>query len=245
MAIGIHPDALAWGRRAIAHELTHVVTDQVVFNCLSNIPTWLSEGLATYNEHASAQPQSDYTRALEDAVADDELLSVRSIGGSFPTSQEGAVLAYGESFSLVQYLRERYGAEKLGALLSAFQAGSATDAALQQVYDFDQRGLEVEWRSHIGAARLGEDLLSQTPTPLAPAIPTFEPFSLATATPTAPEPLPVPTSTPTGQPYPGGGCNIGLPVDANAGGSDPATALLPLAPLALAGVALHIRRKRR
>jgi len=49
IAIGISPGSLVWGQRAVAHELTHVVVGQVTFNCFHDIPTWLSEGLATYN----------------------------------------------------------------------------------------------------------------------------------------------------------------------------------------------------
>ena len=123
VAIGINTDSLAWGQRAIAHELTHVVTDQVTFNCLGDTPTWLSEGLATYNEHASTEPQSAYANALEDGISNNTVLSVRSLSGGFPTAIEEATLAYGQSYSLVKYLRETYGADMLGDLLEAFQAG--------------------------------------------------------------------------------------------------------------------------
>ncbi len=50
VAIGIAPDNLAWGQTAIAHELTHLVVHQMTFNPYNELPTWLDEGLAVYNQ---------------------------------------------------------------------------------------------------------------------------------------------------------------------------------------------------
>ena len=238
VAIGINTDSLAWGQRAIAHELTHVVTDQVTFNCLGDTPTWLSEGLATYNEHASTEPQSSYANALENGISNSKLLSVRSLSGGFPTATDEATLAYGQSYSLVQYLRETYGAEMLGDLLEAFQAGSTTDAALQSVYGFDQQGLDSEWREYVGAAPGVEGPDRRTPTPLVPTIPTFEPFTLAT-------PAPDPEVTPTPQGSYGGGCNAGLPVVRDPSSKTGKQPFLPLSLVPLAGVLLGIRTRHR
>ncbi|MEE8442620.1 MAG: peptidase MA family metallohydrolase, partial [Dehalococcoidia bacterium] len=251
VAIGISPGSLAWGQRAMAHELTHVVLGQVTFNCFRDIPTWLSEGLATYNENASNEPLQDYTNALREAMTSKRLMSVRSLGGGFPTTQDAALLAYGESFSLVQYLTERHGAEKLGMLLEMFRSGNTTDTALQQVYGFDQDGLEKEWREFIGAAPMAAAPPGRTPTPLSPAIPTFEPYTLSTPTPPSenatPEANPTPTAAekppPSEQPV-GGTCSGGLPPAANAEGQELGAAALPLGPLMLAGVAFGFRRRK-
>ncbi|MFC1935838.1 peptidase MA family metallohydrolase [Chloroflexota bacterium] len=250
VAIGIPPGSLTWGQRAMAHELTHVVVGQVTFNCFRDIPTWLSEGLATYNEDASGEPSLAYASALRNAIRAGRLLSVRSLGGGFPTAPEEALLAYGESFSLVQYLTERYGAEKQGMLLAMFRSGTTADAALQQVYGFDQRSLEEEWRRYIGAPPMAEGLPGSTPTPVTSAIPTFEPYALSTPTPFAESPglEATPTPTETEKPAPehqptGGGCSGGLPLSGNAGNQELGAAVLPLGLLALAGVALGIRRR--
>ena len=48
--IGISPEEMDWGKRTQAHELTHVLVGQLTFSCLSDIPTWLQEGLAMYGE---------------------------------------------------------------------------------------------------------------------------------------------------------------------------------------------------
>ena len=258
VAIGITPAALAWGQRAIAHELTHVVVGQVTFNCFRDIPTWLSEGLATYNEDASREPLPAYASALKEAVAAGGLISVRGLSGGFPTSQEDALLAYGESFSLVQYLTEEYGPEKLGALLAMYRSGNTTDVALEQVYRLDQEGLEEEWRRHIGAPLVAKEPPDQTPTSLAPPVPAFELFTLSTPTPptpksdvgtTATEATPTPIAAdqePThavGPASSGGGCSGGLPPPANAGSQELGAAALPVGFLMLAGLAFGVRRR--
>lgn len=241
VAIGISPTSLAWGQRAISHELTHVVLDQITFNCFRDIPTWLNEGLATYNESGTGQPQPAYARELQDGIEAGELLSVPSLGGSFPTDAAAARLAYGESLSLVQYLSDTYGAGKLGELLDSFRSGTTADVALEDVYGFDQRGLEEEWRSHIGAPPPPDTDSADAPALPAPIIPTFEPFTLTTPTPDVPGATA--TATPTAPPQVSvGGCTGGLPPPERAGSRSGRSATLPLAYLLLAGLALGIRR---
>jgi hypothetical protein len=45
IAIGIAPGNLAWGQRAIAHELTHLVIHQMTFNPYNELPTWQAIGI--------------------------------------------------------------------------------------------------------------------------------------------------------------------------------------------------------
>ncbi|GAI47128.1 unnamed protein product, partial [marine sediment metagenome] len=75
IAIGIAPDNLYWGKRAVAHELTHLVIHQMTLNPYSDLPTWLDEGLAMYAEGALEPVFATY---LNRAIAEDTLISVRS-----------------------------------------------------------------------------------------------------------------------------------------------------------------------
>ena len=243
VALGIEPESLAWGRRALAHELTHVIIGQVTHNCYSDIPTWLSEGLATYNEGDLSR---DYASALERAVDEERLFSVRSLSGAFPTSGSDAVLAYGESWSLLDYLVSTYGPQKLDELFAAFRSGSTADVALRQVYGLDQAGLDEEWRRYLGVVGDEGVASGETLVPTVPVVSTFEPFSLAspspsgeTATLTAtPEPV---DSTPPG----GGGCSGGVPIASSAGEQEATALLLPAGPLALGLLAINFRRRKR
>jgi len=156
IAIGISPSNLEWGKRAIAHELGHLVVHQAVSGPYGDLPTWLDEGLA---QNAEGQLRSDLQQRLEQAVAHDTLFSVRSIASSFPADREEAELCYAESYSVVQFLLNSYGSDKMLELLDVFKEGSAYDNALLAVYGFDMDGLNALWRESLG---LGPQ---PTPTP--------------------------------------------------------------------------------
>jgi len=147
IAIGIEPGDMGWGKRATAHELGHMVVHQAVFGPFGDLPTWLDEGLAM---DAEGDLRSDLADRFDWAIANDVLFSVRSICSSFPTDTDEAALCYAESYSLVQFLLDHHGREKLLGLLNVFKAGSTYDDALLEVYGFDLDGLNTVWRDSLG-----------------------------------------------------------------------------------------------
>ncbi len=147
IAIGISSYNLSWGKRAMAHELAHLVVYQAVFGPYGDVPRWLDEGLAVYTE---GELSSDYRSRLDEAISNDELISVRSLSSSFPTDPDEARLSYAESYSLVVFLLNNYGQDKMLQLLDVFREGSGYDDALIGVYGFDMDGLNELWRASFG-----------------------------------------------------------------------------------------------
>jgi len=146
IAIGIAPNNLAWGKRAMTHELTHLVIHQMTFNPYNDLPNWLDEGLAMYNEGALS---SQFTTRLNKAIAEDSLISVRSIASPFSAYAEQSILAYAQSYSLVEFLINNYGSDKMLELLNTFRQGSSYDVALEKVHGFDMDGLDALWRDYV------------------------------------------------------------------------------------------------
>jgi hypothetical protein len=146
IAIGIATSNLNWGQRAIAHELSHLVTHQMVFNPYNDLPTWLDEGLAMYAEGVL---ETGFASSLKQAIATNSLISVRSLASPFSALPELATQSYAESFSIVEFLISQYGQEKMLALLNTFRQGSGWDAALVKVYSFDMDGLDKLWRGYV------------------------------------------------------------------------------------------------
>jgi hypothetical protein len=146
MAIGISESNIEWGKRAIAHELTHLVIHQMTLNPYNQLPTWLDEGLAMHTE-GELEPGLAYY--LEMAVAADDLISVQSLCSPFSAYAEEAYLSYAQSYSLVEFLLNTYGQAKMLELLNVFREGSDYDAALESVYGFDMDGLDSLWRDYI------------------------------------------------------------------------------------------------
>lgn len=149
IAIGIAPDAdsLAWGKRALAHELAHQVVHQATFGAYGDLPTWLDEGLAVY---AEGEISPHHKSQLERAISEGRLLSARSLSSPFSAHPEQAFLSYAQSYSLVEFLINSYGKDKMLRLLSVFQQGSGYDEALTQVYGFDMDELNALWRATTG-----------------------------------------------------------------------------------------------
>lgn len=171
--IGISQQDLAWGRTTIAHELTHVLVGHLTFSCLGNVPTWLNEGLAVYSE-GELDPASQ--SQLNAAVRNDQLLTVRSLSGSFSEVPSRANLSYSQSYSIVKYLIDSYGQDRMNALLIALRDGSTIDEALIRVYGFGIDNLENSWRKAIGATpRAASAQPTAQPTPT--FVPTYVPFS--------------------------------------------------------------------
>ncbi len=146
IAIGISPGNLEWGLRAMAHELTHNVVNQVVFNPYGKLPVWLDEGLAMY---AEGPLTAQFSGSLQRAISNNTLISVRSLASPFSAHTEKSLLSYAQSYSLVDYLIDWYGPGEMLELLNTFKQGSTYDNALKKVYGFDMDGLDAQWRAWV------------------------------------------------------------------------------------------------
>lgn len=145
IAIGIDTNNLEWGKRTIAHELTHLVVHQMTFNPYIELPTWLEEGLAMYNE---GELQATFSNILKRAIGNKSLISTRSLSSPFSAFPAESYLSYAQSYSLVEFLVTSYGQGKMLELLTTFRQGSSYDGALQKVYGFDMDGLNTLWRDY-------------------------------------------------------------------------------------------------
>ena len=179
--ISANTDHMDYGTNTTRHEIGHLVVGRLTFNCTNSILTWLSEGLAMVAEGAADAFMQETLQAAIDA---DQILTIPQLEGSFPIHADRAYLSYAQSHSLVNYLIETYGQEKMLTLLHTFQAGSRPNDALLTVYDINTTQLEGAWRNSIGASPPPEQFeLAQTATP----IPTIALAAINTAvfTPTA------------------------------------------------------------
>lgn len=169
--INVEPSNLTWGLGATTHELTHQVIHQKIKGPLGDLsmPHWMDEGLAVYYENPG-QVDAQFSVPLKRAAQTDNLLPVRSLSGTFPADPSAANLAYGESWSVVDFIIRHYGRDKLAELLQNFKAGGFYDDVFQKVLGVDTDTLENEWRKDIGA----KTRVVATRSNLAPtAFPTF------------------------------------------------------------------------
>ena len=189
--LGISQSELDWGRDAIVHELTHVLVGHLTFSCLGGVPTWLNEGLAVYSEGELDSPSQ---QQLDDAIKNDQLLTVRSLSAGFSEVPDKAYLSYSQSFSIVKFLIETFGQDSMTQLLTSLRDGATIDDALINIYGFDIEGLDDAWRESIGAP---PRTISGQPTaqPTQTYVPTIVPISGAPLVNQGSTPTPVPTSS--------------------------------------------------
>jgi len=219
LLLGNHPEV----KETIVHELSHMVIHQLAEGPFGDLPAWLDEGLAMYAE--GALPER-YLSTLNSAIRRDELISVRSLS-SYSGDPSQVTIFYAESWSIVKYLLDTYGREKMSELLKVFKEGSRYDDALQKIYGFDMDGLDAQWRLSLG--------LKPRPSPQ----PTAERRTMPTLVPFGAEPQSQPTSPPS------------TPTTAGSGGGSSAVIWYwlvggsSLVAVILALVALTLTRRRR
>jgi hypothetical protein len=188
--MGISESDSTWDQNTVIHELTHILIGHETFSCIGSVPTWLNEGLAMFSE---GELDSNAQAQLDQAIRDDTVLTVRSLNGGFSELSDKANLSYSQSQSIVSFLIETYGQEKLTQLLSALRDAKPIDDALLEVYGFDTDGLEDAWRQSVGAAPRA---VSAQPTsqPAPTFVPTYMPVSGVPLAVT-PTPYTIPTSS--------------------------------------------------
>jgi len=133
--------------RYIPHEITHLLVYQTVTPTgYRYVPAWLDEGLATANERL---PTPEYAMALEEARVAGELIPLENLCVPFSPDSHTALLAYAQSGSVVRFIRERYGAEGIRALLAAYTNGASCARGVQEALGVSLSGLETAWRASL------------------------------------------------------------------------------------------------
>ena len=121
-----------------AHECVHHIIRAVV----PAIPAWLDEGLAILLLH---ELPDHYQETLKLTLKQDALLPLEVLTKPFSILDRSLKsLAYAQSYSLVEYLEDIYGREKLRGLLISLGLGETLDHALRPM-SLNRYLLEKEW----------------------------------------------------------------------------------------------------
>ncbi len=162
--MGVSPGNLDWGLKATTHELTHLVIHQATDNPYGDLPRWLDEGLAVYNEDPN-RLDSQFRYSFEEAVDSGSLMTLQTLSSSFPANSNAANLAYGESGAVVKFIIDTYGTEAMAHLLDIFSEGSLYDDALKEALGVDTKGLDNVWRDSLGLPPIAGGQVEGAPQP--------------------------------------------------------------------------------
>jgi len=192
VVMGVSPDNLDWGLKATVHELTHLVIHQATDNPYGDLPRWLDEGLAVYNEDPD-RLDFQFRSSFDRAVSANELMTLQTLSSTFPADSEAANLAYGESGVVVKFILDTYGPEAMAKLLDIFAEGALYDDALEEALGVDMHTLDNQWRASLGLPPLPDFQTTENVAP-SPVPPTAAPET--GPAPSQPEAAANPTATP-------------------------------------------------
>jgi len=182
----------------VPHELAHVFYNEIFRHTWVRVPTWFNEGIAVYNERIDHERDK---AIVAEAAAHDELIPLRHMGTQASGLARDAIhLWYAEAYSLVAFIADVYGEEKLGQVILTLADNHPIEDTLQLVLGMDLIEFEMAWRSWLGypvdviptPVRIAPTMIS--PVPLS-TVPYSEPTATLAPTPVSPV-AEFPTSTP-------------------------------------------------
>jgi hypothetical protein len=168
------------------HELAHLVTAAAVSRgpYQSVFPSWLNEGISVYLQ---ANPNDvGYVDELNRAIRSDTVVPLRLLTSG--TRNRNVGLFYGQGYSVVKFLVDRYGAAKFAEMIAAFNRVGTVDGAFREAYGVDQDGVYRQWRESVGLK--AEPAARPTADPGAGSGSAAAPRATAAPQPAAPQPDP-------------------------------------------------------
>jgi tetratricopeptide (TPR) repeat protein len=132
--------------RVVKHEFVHILTLQ---ETRFNIPHWYTEALAVMSEE-SPLPEI-WNQLLLERVPRGDLLNLDNINHGFvrPKTPLDWQMAYCQSRLYAQFMIDKFGPEKTGALLAAYREGLTTDQALPRVFGLSKADFEAGYREYL------------------------------------------------------------------------------------------------
>lgn len=190
MLVKSAPEDLQFAIVAAPHELVHMVIDEELGTGMGQVtmPLWMNEGLASYYEYDPPKMEERYRTLLDDAIKNDTLLRLRNYTNTRPDDYNEGLLMYGQGYSVVEFILNEFGRDKMTQIFQELKHGSADDT-FQKVLGVNQDGLENLWRKKVGAPQ--KEYATQATATLI-AQPTFALSSAET-------PAPKGNATPTNQ----------------------------------------------
>ena len=139
-------------RNVLIHELTHIFQYDIVYKgpikrlsgSLSSPPTWIMEGLA---EYTTPGRNTIDEMVLRDAVLTDRLIPIETMDAAWGNGN--VFLAYKQSHSIMEYIAEQYGPEKISRILRLWDSQKDTDKLMERLIDLDMKTLDERWSAQM------------------------------------------------------------------------------------------------
>lgn len=135
-------------RLTLKHELSHLLLHQDVKN--EFLPKWFDEGVSQWVSEGIADIINvNGNKLLKQAVLSGNYLALKDISAYFPMSPDLFILSYEQSRSIIEYIDNKYGEDKLLDILNKLSEGIEIEKAVFDVLHVDMAGLETNWHKYL------------------------------------------------------------------------------------------------
>ncbi len=132
----------------LKHELCHLE----LHHHIAEVPRWFDEGICQWVTGGLSEIMNVGTRStLREAALSNRLISFDSLTEGFPSDGRRLDLAYQESSSMIDFIKEEFGVSGVRNILEHMNKGDDLDGAIQKSLSITLDDLEKRWRASIAS----------------------------------------------------------------------------------------------
>jgi len=153
--IDSHLGAKGFLETELPHEIAHLLFREYVGVHNANVPRWMDEGIALFNEKSARGAILD--KMVRVKAHEGRLISLAALSGNFNNvelsgakwgSEESVTLYYAQAYSIVQFLVDRFGQPRFVEFVRSLKNGGTVEESLRKTYGTRFQNLasfENEW----------------------------------------------------------------------------------------------------
>ena len=131
----------------LKHELCHLSLHRYIEK--ETLPRWLDEGVCQWASGGIAELiTGDDDNLLTKAIVSDRLISIKELE-RFPLDEKSLILAYQESKSIVEYISNEFGKQRILQMMHFLKEGYSIDESIQKSLLITASELESKWHKHL------------------------------------------------------------------------------------------------
>ncbi len=131
----------------LMHELTHIIFREYIG--YNRMPLWLDEGMATYIEYRDTMQSSMLVASIKKVIEENKYIKFKDISNTYAIAAgSDTSLFYAQAFSMVYFLKERFGRDDFAEFLSYLHSGNNLDEALRKAFRIieNTESFESNWK---------------------------------------------------------------------------------------------------
>lgn len=117
----------------LSHELAHIIFREYIG--YNKMPLWLDEGMATYTEYGNSSRGMSAVSLMRKLIEEDKYIKFKDINSMYSIPQgTDTSLFYYQAFSMVYFLKKRFGNNDFAEFLSYLRSGNSLGESLRKAF---------------------------------------------------------------------------------------------------------------